>query len=663
MWSKSVETCYPELAGQMAGSPIEGRPPGEWFAHQRWAEFKPAVYFQTAMAGARVNGGTRDKVQMHGYRRGEFAPGGLYYNTTGLPGFNGTTKGIPIRMHPNFPVQDRNSVWTFDGTLPPKLLMARYGVPILFRHFNALPIDESANNGFGLHTITTHEHNGHNPAESDGFAGAFFYPGQFYDYRWPMQLAGRDTVNTNATDPRAGTPDGRGGTLKIPGDYREVESTHWFHDHMIDHTAQNVYKGNAAMMNYYSSIDRGREGFSCNYTNAANPNLCFPSGTSLDWGNRDYDVNLVMADKAWDADGQLYFNKFNTDGFLGDRMTVNWLWKPYMEVRARRYRFRLLNGSVSRYMKIALIDETGKRVPFYMIANDGNIMQHAVPFPNTQSADLPTQAIAERYDIIVDFKGLVGKKLYFVNLLEHQDGKGPNRPIPLNEVLSGAYNDDPAVGKFMEFRVVSYSGVDRSMNPADYVEGKKVMVPLAPLPQPGTSAYNNAIHRTFEFGRSGGSDGLPWTIKTDGGAGLNADLSLVSAAPQIGTVEIWHIKNGGNGWSHPVHVHFEEGQILRRDGAPPPIWEKGARKDVYRVGPEIDSSTQVDIAIQFREFAGTFVEHCHNTQHEDHAMLLRWDAQKPGQTVAIPTPDAGWTGVTYLQTSMLPTAVTGGAKQ
>ena len=38
-----------------------------------------------------------------------------------------------------------------------------------------------------------------------------------------------------------------------------VMSTHWFHDHMLDFTAQNVYKGNAAMMNYYSAVDRGNE--------------------------------------------------------------------------------------------------------------------------------------------------------------------------------------------------------------------------------------------------------------------------------------------------------------------------------------------------------------------------------------------------------------------
>jgi hypothetical protein len=148
-------------------------------------------------------------------------------------------------------------------------------------------------------------------AESDGFASAYFFPGQFYDYRWPLVLAGHDSINTGATDIRAGAPNGSGGITKVRGDYRETMSTHWFHDHMLDYTAQNVYKGNAAMMNIYSAIDRGKEGFNCHYANAANPNLCLPSGTALDWGNRDYDVNLVFADKAWDSNGQLFFNIFN----------------------------------------------------------------------------------------------------------------------------------------------------------------------------------------------------------------------------------------------------------------------------------------------------------------------------------------------------------------
>ena len=77
----------------------------------------------------------------------------------------------------------------------------------------------------------------------------------------------------------------------------------------------------------------------------------------LPWDNRDYDVNLLIADKAWDQNGQLLFNPFNTDGFLGDQILVNWRYQPRLKVRARSYRFRILNGSVSRYFRFAVVRE------------------------------------------------------------------------------------------------------------------------------------------------------------------------------------------------------------------------------------------------------------------------------------------------------------------
>jgi len=190
-------------------------------------------------------------------------------------------------------------------------------------------------------------------------------------------------------------------------------------------------------MNYYSAIDRGNEGLEDGV------NLRLPSGTALDWGNRDYDVNLMIADKAWDSEGQLWFNIFNLDGFMGDRILTNWLYNPYFEVRARRYRFRILNGAVSRYFTIGLITESGEPVAFHMIGNDGNIMEHAVAFDGTrgtQKGVLPTLGIAERYDIIIDFSQFEpGDKLYFVNLLEHEDGRRPKDLIDLEEVVSGEY--------------------------------------------------------------------------------------------------------------------------------------------------------------------------------------------------------------------------------
>jgi FtsP/CotA-like multicopper oxidase with cupredoxin domain len=720
------------LGRELETPPAEGRPPGRGWAHQRWNEFLPQVFFRTAQAGARVNGGFRDGKQMHRFSIGEFGPGGLYHrvyesSVPGVAAIEGTTKGVAPRFHPRMPVQEPNALWTFDGTFPPKLLMVRYGQAVLMRHYNALPIDPAANRGFGLHTITTHEHNGHNPAESDGYTNAFFYSGQFYDYRWPVQLAGYDTINTIATDPRAAFPCAAAetlfvndanpgakscsdGSIPVRGDWRETMSTHWFHDHMLDFTAQNVYKGNAAMMNYYSALDRGNEAFDDGV------NLRLPSGTALPWGNRDYDVNLMIADKAWDSQGQLWFNIFNLDGFLGDQVLTNWLWHPYFDVQARRYRFRILNAAVSRYFAFALVQQvpgdTGElpgpagagisynRVPFHMIANDGNLMEHAVPFDGRMDLDrdgdlldhkgqLPTLGIAERYDIVVDFgkHGIQpGDRLYFVNVLEHQDGQRPKDRIPLADILSGVYKPrpqdsdgdgsadlwvggDPAVGPFLELRVHAYAGEDLSMDPAAFEPGGRKMIPLTlDRDNPDDQAQlARARHRTFEFVKGGGgTDESPWSIKTDGGVGFTMDPRRISAAPQLangpteagfegeGTLEVWSIQGNG-GWSHPVHVHFEEGIILSRGGAAPPEWEKWARKDVYRVGPEDDSTGSVVMAIRFREFAGTYMEHCHNTQHEDHAMLLRWDIEHPGQVLLMPTPLPTWDGVEYVDSVALPT--------
>ncbi|MFC7536507.1 multicopper oxidase family protein [Sphingomonas sp. GCM10030256] len=647
-WLAKVNAC---LGLGLSTSPIEGRPPGRFFAHQRFQEFFPAVYFQSATAGARTNTGLRDSQQMHRYAAGtEFGPGGLYYSlNSGTSGPQGTTKGVAPRLHPKLPVQNANSLWTFDGTFPLKLVMARYGEPVLFRHYNALPISPTANRGFGINQLTTHHHNGHNPAESDGFAGAYFFPGQFYDYRWPMVLSGNDRLNTDASGPRAKTPDGLGGERGVAGDWRQTMSTHWFHDHRIDHTAENVYKGMAAMMNIYSGVDRGREGLNCHYADPQNNNnLCLPSGTYLDWGNRDYDVNLALADKAWNSKGQLYFNLFNTDGFLGDRIVVNMQFKPFMEVRPRRYRFRILNSSVSRYFKVAVVTAGGQRVPFHLIGNDGNLMEHAVRFPNAESQELPIQGTAERFDIIVDFSRYAqGTKIYLVNLAEHEDGRRPKKIADLSKAMKGE-SDDPGVGKFLEFRVVAPrpGSTDLSMKPEDYEPGKLAMVNL---PEILPEELANAKRRTFTFGRSNGTDADPWTIKTDGGRGLTSKLERVSAAPTLGAVEIWTIRTeeegDPTGWTHPVHIHFEEGQILTRDGLPPPIWERWARKDVFNTGRL--ASNEVEVALRFGDFLGTYMEHCHNTQHEDHAMLLRWDVNRPGDPMLIRAPLPDWGGVGY----------------
>jgi FtsP/CotA-like multicopper oxidase with cupredoxin domain len=618
--NQTQQAVDPALGGGFG--PIEGRPPGPIWAHQKFDQFPPQIAVEASQAQATTN---------------------TVYNPAVASTFNSgidPTQPIPLKFHPGLPTQDPNSVWTFNGTIPPKLVIGKYGEPLLFRHHNRLPVDRTQNNGFGRHTISTHEHNGHHGAENDGFTGAYFFPNQYYDYHWPIVHAGIFSgINSGATDPRAGAPDGSGGITKLPGDWHETMSTHWFHDHMFSFTSQNVYKGNAAMFNLYSSLDRGNEGINDGV------NLRLPSGTAKDFANLEYDVNLMLSDKAFDANGQLIMDIFNFDGFLGDVMTVNLTYRPFFEVERRKYRFRILNASVSRFFKIALSDGS----TMIQIANDGNLFPNPVPL-----TQLDEQGIAERYDIVIDFSRYnVGDKVWMVNLCEHQNGRKPNKDLSLSNALSGS-SPDPCVGKFLEFRIVR--------NPA---QPDQSQVPSTMIPNPDLSNIPIARERTFTFASGGTQDTNdpvtsftgPWGIKTDNqGATLNADFGRISAAPSFGTREVWTLVNGGGGWDHPIHIHFEEGQVLARNGSASnvPAWEKG-RKDVYRLRP----GGSITITMQFRDWGGMFMEHCHNTVHEDNAMLLRWEIDNGGAPFLrpLPTPIATAQGVTFEQPDdILPTA-------
>ena len=274
------------------------------------------------------------------------------------------------------------------------------------------------------------------------------------------------------------------------------------------------------------------------------------------------------------------------------------------------------------------------------IGNDGNLL----PSPVTLT-ELDEQGIAERYDIVIDFSRYkVGSKVWMVNLCEHQNGKKPAQDLSLSQALSGQ-SADPCVGKFLEFRIV------RKPSHRDVSQ-----VPRTLIPNPDLSTIPVARQRTFEFGSGAGqttNDPVssffgPWGVKTDNGQMLAADFGRISAAPRYNTREVWTLKNGGGGWDHPIHIHFEEGQILARNGLASnvPAWERG-RKDVYRLRP----GGSVTITMQFRDWGGMFMEHCHNTVHEDNAMLLRWEIDDNGGVFLrpLPTPIPTPQGVTFLR--------------
>jgi manganese oxidase len=85
---------------------------------------------------------------------------------------------------------------------------------------------------------------------------------------------------------------------------------------------------------------------------------------------------------------------------------------------------------------------------------------------------------------------------------------------------------------------------------------------------------------------------------------------------------------------------------MNRGGASIPATERLARKDVWR----LRESGRVQFQVQFGEFGGGYVKHCHNTVHEDFAMLMRYQIlAATGTHAAItPTPIPTADGVKFL---------------
>ena len=598
-------TSKADFTNQLTGrGPIEGRPPGEIFSHQRWDEFFPK----------------------EGY---VFTLGRLAANQSFFALGNGTVRPSR-RKTPCGPTGWATPAGPLAGTLPPPLIKGRYGVPIATRIYNYLPTDRTHNGGFGRNEHQLHFHNAHNGAESDGAANVHHFPGTFYDYRWSTTLARRDKINVDAAVKSTGGPDGNGGITPVAGDFREYQGTMWAHDHRFFFTAENVYKGMLMMINYYSGKDRGNEALT------DGTNLRLPSGKLLDYGNLDFDVNLIISDAAFDPDGQYFFDIFTTDGMIGDIPLVNFGYAPFMEVLPRKYRFRILAASMSRFWKFAIAGPTGSAVPFQFIANDGNLVVNPITL-----TELDEQGIAERYDIVVDFSRFrVGDRLHLVDMLKQTSGNKPDGAVSLANALRGD-NNDPVLGAIMQFRVVgSLPSVDvpgytltvaNSCGANDTSQVPPVLTDQIPIVPPVRT-------RVVEFGRKGTGDSrnpatgectpdcsevvfnFPWTISVNGGQSHSMNANRISNLyPKAGEIEHWTYINEGGGWDHPIHLHFEEGITMNRGSGVIPATEKLVRKDVWRLRP----SGQVQFQIQFGEYGGSYVNHCHNTVHEDFALLMR----------------------------------------
>ncbi|MBT3929611.1 MAG: multicopper oxidase domain-containing protein [Rhodospirillaceae bacterium] len=440
-------------------------------------------------------------------------------------------------LHTYHPELPPTPSWGYDGSVPGPTFHARYGEPFLVRRFNDLPADHT---GYGLPSTTMHLHNMHAASESDGFPIDFIDSGEWWDHHYCMFPAGMDP--------------------------REKLTLLWYHDHRMDFTAANVYAGLTGFCLFFDEHDTGDE------------NDTSPLAWRLPSGK--YDVPLIIHDVLFDVKGNAVFDIFNTEGFLGDKMTINRIIQPYLNVEPRKYRFRLLNGGPSRFYSMVL--STGQK--FVVLSNDGNMM------PAPVEVDRLPMAVANRYDLIIDFSRYrPGEHVDLVNILEQFDGGGPTGRIL-----------DPGM-PMMRFNVIEATGPDNSRIPERMRE----------LPPVDLSEVR--AHREWDFDYTGGM----WTIN-----GKHADMMNSDADIQEGSAEIWTLRNAGSTWSHPVHIHFEEFQILEINGRPiAPGSLLNSRKDTFWLGP----NQTAKLFFRFRDFHGRYILHCHNVVHEDHAMMLRWD--------------------------------------
>ena len=564
--------------------------------------------------------------------------------------FDANRKKYPAGTRRTLPL---STIYGFNGTFPGPMINAEYGKPVLVRFENHL--DENPLNldrqdfGSPNWSFLTHLHNGHTAPESDGnphysmVAGPKspgFLPKMFVDnlyLNWP-----------------AGSDD------------REKQSFFWFHDHTMDHTGSNVYKGLVGLYPIYdpkNGTDMGdeRQGLRLPGVRTNNPDGSFDVkydipltfyDCRLDDGKTVHkDIHDVQGEfpaaknpaehpEWW---GKTFYKHFPNHGFVGDIFTVNGTAYPALQVKRRKYRFRFLDASVSRIYEFKLMSSTlgpksaaslgyvddeleGQyRIPdgqqcmqFTQIASDGGLL----PLPlKRDSFELWP---AKRREVIIDFTRYQdgtpttkGDVVYLTNVM-----KMPNGRMWSN---SSRFFPDPKYKVPVLKFVIGDNAPDDSLIPT-------ALRPLPPLPSNWQSMLDNRLIFEVKRGALGGEtewliNGKPFDPAAVAASLRNPAGRTPLAQQRKGSFNLWEVRNGGGGWVHPFHLHMEEHRTVMRNG-----------KDVTRAGDSghpddvskedlaaLDPGESVILYRGFRDFTGPYVAHCHNLAHEDHSMMFGWE--------------------------------------
>ena len=303
-----------------------------------------------------------------------------------------------------------------------------------------------------------------------------------------------------------------------------------------------------------------------------------------------YDIGMTISDAIFAPDGKLAYHDNDFSGLWGDVILVNGQPWPYLEVQRRVYRFRILNASIARSLKLYLSDNS----QFAVIGTDGGLMPAPAVVREYRHAG------AERYELLIDFARY--KAGAVVNLM--------NRSNRNNK-------DYDHTNKVMQFRVVATA-------PANLVGN--TMTPRLPVHEIMATPVNEAARtRRFELDHDDVTNVFKinhrtWTDVTDSGYTETLTGGII---PKDGETEIWEWVNNSGGWFHPLHMHLVDFKILSRNGQAAFSYENGP-KDVVYIGEDETVRLLVKFHLPEGIKGGKYMVHCHNLPHEDHDMMQQF---------------------------------------
>ncbi len=346
--------------------------------------------------------------------------------------------------------------------------------------------------------------------------------------------------------------------------------TYWYHPHPDMRTATQVCRGLAGLFIVTDDEEQA---------------LGLPSGEA--------EIPIVLQDRIFAPDNQFAYQPITMVGYLGDRVLVNGKMARSVDVASRTYRLRFLNGSNSRFYKLAWSDGT----PLTVIASDGGLLEAPVERPYLMLSP------GERYEVIADFRGApLRRNRRLVSQAFSPMGNMGN---------GGAALPNGAAFPIMSFRV-RLRVVDNFVLPPTLSAITRYRL---------EDAVNVGNPRAFPITFQMGMFMLNGGMFEMNGVAANENVAL-------NTLEVWDIPNqaGMVQMAHPMHIHLVQFQIIERQMNPSGATNyEGVRygfvdsgwKDTFMLMP----GERVRLLLRFEDFMGKFVYHCHNLEHEDMGMM------------------------------------------